>query len=114
MGKVSTAKSSRKSRPSLNPDSRENLLISLATDVAEEQLRNGTASAQVIVHYLKLGSAKARLEKELLREQVDLVKAKTEAYKASEHADEMYEKAINAMKSYGSGVVMSNNDSDVF
>ena len=49
-----------------------------------------------------------------MREQVDLVKAKTEAYKASEHADEMYEKAINAMKSYGSGAVMSNDDSDVF
>lgn len=114
MGKVSSSKSTRKTRPSLNPDARENLLISLATDVAEEQLRNGTASAQVIVHYLKLGSAKARLEKQLLAEQVDLVKAKTNAYKASEHADEMYEKAISAMKSYGSEAVASNDDPDLF
>lgn len=114
MGKASSSKSTRKTRPALNPDARENLMISLAMDAAEEQLRNKTASAQVIVHYLKLGSAKARLEKQLLAEQVDLVKAKTNAYKASEHADEMYEKAIAAMKSYGSEAVMSNDDPDVF
>ena len=73
MGKASLSKSTRKPRPALNPDARENLMITLAMDAAEEQLRNKTASAQVIVHYLKLGSAKARLEKQLLAEQVDLV-----------------------------------------
>ena len=87
MGKAIQSGGKRKtssSRPALNPDSRENYLISLASDLAEKQLMEGTASSQVITHYLKLGSAKARLEKQILEQQVELIKAKTNAYKAAE------------------------------
>ena len=88
-------------RPAVNPEARENQLINLAINVAEEQLRNGTASAQVITHYLKLGSTKERLEKEILELQKELVKAKTEALKSSEDVKELYTKALEAFKSYG-------------
>ena len=52
-------------RPALTPEARENQLISLAVDLAEKQLQEGTASSQVITHYLKLGSTKERIEKEV-------------------------------------------------
>ena len=52
-------------RPALTPEARENQLVSLAVDLAEKQLREGTASSQVITHYLKLGSTKERIEKRL-------------------------------------------------
>ena len=68
--------------PALDPESRENQLISLAVNLAEEKLRDGTASNQLIVHYLKLGSTKERLEKEKLEKENELLKAKTEAIKA--------------------------------
>lgn len=117
MGKATQSGGKRKtssSRPALNPDSRENYLISLASDLAEKQLREGTASSQVITHYLKLGSAKARLEKQILEQQVELIKAKTNAYKAAEHTDEMYTKAIEAMRSYGGEDSSDVEDSGIY
>ena len=75
-------------------------MIALAVDCAEEQLRNGTASAQVIVHYLKLGSSKERIEKEILERQKDLITAKTDALKSAQHVEELYTKALKAMRSY--------------
>ena len=68
----------KKMRPALTPEARENQLISLAVDLAERQLLEGTASSQVITHYLKLGSTKERLEKEKLIEENKLLRAKTE------------------------------------
>ena len=56
----------KKGRPAISPEARENQMIALAVDLAEEQLRNGTASSQVITHYLKLGSTKEKIEKEIL------------------------------------------------
>ena len=69
MARVKENNSSKKMRPALTPEARENQLISLAVDLAEKQLREGTASSQVITHYLKLGSTKERLEKEILEKQ---------------------------------------------
>lgn len=89
-----------KSPPVLTPEARENQLISLAIDLAEQQLRNGTASSQVITHYLKLGSSKEKLEKEILQEQKKLVVAKTSAIESQERIDELYAGAIAAMRSY--------------
>ena len=89
-----------KSPPVLTPEARENQLISLAIDLAEQQLRNGTASSQVITHYLKLGSSKEKLEKEILEEQKKLVVAKTSAIESQERIDELYAGAIAAMRSY--------------
>ena len=73
-------------RPAITPEARENQLISLAVDLAERQLREGTASSQVITHYLKLGSTREKLERERLEEENKLLRAK---YKAIENAEEV-------------------------
>ena len=90
--------------PSKTPEGRENQLISLAVDLAEKQLREGTASAQVISHYLKLGSPKERLEREILQEQKKLMAAKTEALQSAKSAEEMFTKAVAAMRIYGGDI----------
>lgn len=103
MAKVKTtgsSTSSRKIRPALTPEARENQMISLAVDLAEKQLMEGTASSQVITHYLKLGSTKERLEKEKLEEENKLLKAKTEALQSAKRVEELYADAISAMKRY--------------
>lgn len=87
-------------RPAINPEARENQLISLAVDLAEKQLLEGTASSQVITHYLKLGSTKERIEKEILEKQKELITARTEALQTSKRVEELYANAINAMKRY--------------
>ena len=92
--------SSRKMRPALTPEARENQLVSLAVDLAEQQLRDGTASSQVITHYLKLGSTKERLEKEKLEEENKLLRAKTESIQSQKKVEELYLEALNAMRSY--------------
>lgn len=93
--------SSVKLRPALSPEAEENQMIALATQAAKKQLLEGTASAQVICHYLKLGTAKEKLEREKLSGEIELVKAKTEAYQVSKRAEELYADAIDAMRSYG-------------
>ena len=93
--------SSKKIRPALTPEARENQLISLAVDLAEQQLRDGTASSQVITHYLKLGTTRERLEKELLEREVELKKAKTESIQSAERIEKLYSEAITAMRNYG-------------
>ena len=86
--------------PARSVEERENQLISLAIDRAEQQLRDGTASSQVITHYLKLGSTKERLEKEMLKEQMDLMKAKTEALQSAKKIEELYNQALEAFRAY--------------
>jgi DNA-binding ferritin-like protein len=86
--------------PATTPEARENQMISLAVDLAERQLLKGTASSQVISHYLKLGSTKERLEKEILEQQKELIKAKTEAIQSAKRVEELYKNALNAMRSY--------------
>ena len=97
---VNDEKDKKKIRPALTPEARENQLIYLATELAEKQLREGTASSQVITHYLKLGSSKEKLEKEILEKNRDLLVAKTDALKSAKHIEELYANAISAMKSY--------------
>lgn len=87
-------------RPALTPEARENQLISLAVDLAEQQLREGTASSQVISHFLRLGSTKEKIEKEILEKQKELITAKTKAIQSSESSEKLYAKAIAAMKKY--------------
>lgn len=91
----------RKMRPALSPEARENQLISLATDLAEKQLREGTASSQVITHYLKLGSTKEKLEKDILEKQRELIEAKTQNLQSAKRIEELYDEAIKAMRTYG-------------
>lgn len=92
--------SPRKMRPALTPEARENQLISLAVDLAEKQLQEGTASSQVITHYLKLGSTKERIEKEILEKQKELIIAKTEAMQSAKRVEELYSNALDAMRRY--------------
>ena len=84
----------------MSPESRENMMISLAMDNAEEQLRSGNASSQVIVHFLKLGSQRERQEKEKLEEEVKLLRAKTKVLETADQTSQLYEEAIKAFKSY--------------
>lgn len=88
------------SRPATSPQDRENQLVALATDLAEEQMREGTASAQVISHYLKLGSTREQLEQERLRYETKLLEARTQQISDAARMEELYANAINAMKTY--------------
>ena len=102
MAKITTSNSGqmKKSRPAISPEAREMQLISKAYDLAEKQLTEGTASSQVIAHFLKLGTTRAELEKEKLR----IENRKTEAQiKSLQNADEMdkkIEKVLKAMRNY--------------
>lgn len=87
-------------RRAKSPTARENQLIALAYDVAEKQLLEGTASAQVISHFLRLGSTNGRLEQDILSEQKKLIRAKAENLEAAKHSEELYANALNAMKKY--------------
>lgn len=103
MARVKTDSSSevnQKGRPALTPEARENQLINYAINLAEKQLLEGTASSQVITHYLKLGSTKERIEKEILEKQKDLITAKTEALQSQKRVEELYANALAAMRNY--------------
>ena len=97
---ASSSSSSRKMRPALTPEARENQMISLAMDLAEQQLRDGTASSQVITEFLKRGSEKARLENEKLKEENQLLRAKTESIESAKEIKELYAEALTAMRRY--------------
>jgi len=97
---VTSSEKSRKLRPALSPEARENQLISLAIDLAEKQLLEGTASSQVITHYLKLGSTKEKIEKEILMKQKELIEAKTQSLQSAQRIEELYKNALDAMRNY--------------
>lgn len=99
----------KKIRPAFTPEARENQLVSLAVDLAEKQLIEGSASSQVITHYLKLGSTKERIEMEILEKQKELIAAKTENLQSAKRIEELYTNALNAMKNYN-GQVDNNDD----
>ena len=103
MAKVKKADSkntTRKIRPALTPEARENQMIALAVDLVEQRLLNGTASSQETTHFLKLGSMKNRLEMEKLQEENRLLKARTEALQSAKRVEELYSEAIKAMRRY--------------
>ena len=109
MPKVRENKSNK--RPALTPEARENQMIALAVNLAEKQLQEGTASSQVITHFLKLGSTKERLEKEKLEEENKLLRAKTENLKSAKKVEELYSEALDAMRRYsGQG---AKDDEDI-
>lgn len=89
-----------KRRPATTPEAREAQLVSLAVDLAEKQLREGTASSQVMSHYLKLGSSREKLEQERLENENNLLKGKLEALDDAKNMAELYVAAMDAMRSY--------------
>lgn len=101
MGSSSRSSGRRKPlRPATTLEGRENQLISLAADLAERMLRDGTASSQVITHFLKLGSTREQLEKEKIKNENLLLAAKIEALASGKVVEELYRAALKAMKTY--------------
>lgn len=98
--KTTPAPKTSRRRTATTPEARESQLIVLAEKLAEQQMQDGTASAQVITHYLKLGSSRERLEQTRLEGEVELQKAKIQAMASTERLEEMYIKAIQAMRGY--------------
>lgn len=90
----------KRRRPATTPEAREHQLISAAEDLAEKQISNGTASSQVITHFLKLGSSRERLEQERMAHEVELTRVKVEAIESQKRVEAMYIEALNAMRSY--------------
>lgn len=90
----------RLGRPAISPEQRESQLISLAIDVAEKQLAEGSASSQVITHFLKLGSTREQLEQQRLTQENELLRAKVDQLASAKRVEELYENALNAMRSY--------------
>lgn len=87
-------------RPGTTPEARESQMINLADQLAERQLREGTASAQVITHYLKLGSSRERLEQEKIALEHELLRAKAEQISSQQRSEELFADAIKAMRAY--------------
>ena len=98
MGKKT--KTSRDGPPASTPEAQELRMINYANNLAEQQLREGTASSQVITHFLKLGSSRERKEQEKLEVENELLRAKIQALKSAEHVEELYAEAIKSMKRY--------------
>lgn len=92
--------SKRRRPPASSPQSRENELIGLAHDLAEQQIRQGTASSQVVTHFLKLGSSRERLEQDKIRLEGELIELKQETMRSAARVEELYEGAISAMRKY--------------
>lgn len=98
---MSAKRPGRKSRrPATTPEGRENQLISLAIDLAERQLAEGSAASQVITHFLKLASTREKLEQERLQRENLLLSAKVEQIASGKRIEELYETALNAMREY--------------
>ena len=87
-------------RPATSPEAQEQYMINLTMQLVERRLREGTASSAETTHFLKLATMKADLEKKKLEEENKLLRAKTETLQNAKHSEEMYEKAIAAMKKY--------------
>lgn len=103
MAKVKAPESSkplRKMPPALTPEDRENQLIALAITRAEQQLLDGTASSQVITHFLKLGTTREQLEKKRIEQEIELSKAKAKSLGDQEESKVLYENALKAMRKY--------------
>ena len=104
-------KTKPKRAPALSPASKEQYMISLAVDLAEKQMREGTASAQVISHYLKLGTEREMLERVNLERKNDLLTAKTEEIQSNKNTAKLYEDAMQMFKIYQGGG--DGNDEDL-
>lgn len=99
-------------RPATTPEGRENQLISLAADLAEKQLISGTASSQVITHFLKLASTREKLEQERLQRENLLLSAKIDQIASGKRIEELYETALNAMRAYAGQDMSLYDDED--
>lgn len=102
---------SSKIRPALTPEARENQLVALAYDLAEKQLREGTATSQVISQFLRIGSSEQKRRMEKLERENELLRAKTEAIENAESQNELYAEALKAFGIYR-GERIQDDDED--
>lgn len=100
MAKTRESSGGKKMRPALSPEAREQQLIAAATNLAEQKLLDGTAPASVIVHYLKLGSTRERIEQENLKKKGSVMDAQIKEKGSVEDMKNLMENAINAFKGY--------------
>jgi len=98
--------------PASTPEGRQNQLVNLAVDLAEKQLRDGTAATPVIVHYMKLASQRESLELQKLQGENSLLQAKIESMASAKRVEELYEDAIGAMRAYGGHETVEQDDDD--
>lgn len=97
-------------KPATTPEGRENEMVSAAIDLAEKQIRSGTASSQVITHFLKLGSTRERLEQQRLEHENELTRVKIEAIESQKRVEELYMEALQAMRSYAGDLPAPESD----
>ncbi len=96
--------------PARSPENRENQLIELAYQVAEQRLRDGSASAQEVVHFLRMGTAKSRLEQQKLEMETELIKSKKELLEANKRSEEKYQQALDAFRLYNGQANFDDSD----
>lgn len=97
---MAKAEQSIRRPPATTPEGREQQLTALAMDAIEKRIRNGTASAQELTYFAKIGSPNARLERKILEQQSELLEAKTAAIRSQERTEELYKEALVAMRTY--------------
>lgn len=102
----------RRDRPATTLEARENQLVALAVDLAEQQIRDGTASAQVITHFLRLGTSRERLEQEKLKRENVLLEGRTEQLASQGRMEELYKNALDSMREYGGKDPIPDDDDD--
>lgn len=102
----------KKPRPrrATTPEGREQQLIALAVDVAEDMMRNGNAPAQIVTHYLKMGSTREKIELELKSEEIKVAKARREMMESQKKIESVYEEALAAMRHYAGGPKPESKD----
>ena len=104
-------------RPAITPEGREMQLISLAMDLVEQRLRDGTASSQETTHFLKLGSIRNQLEVKKLEKETELLEAKKENLESSARMEKLYSDAMEAMKTYSGqndDIILDGDDDDLW
>lgn len=99
-------------KPATTPEGREDQLVSQAIDLAEQQIREGIASSQVITHFLKLGSTREQLEQQRLEHENELTRVKIEAIESQKRVEELYMEALTAMRTYAGDTTISDSNEE--
>lgn len=107
-----TQKNERRNPPARTPEEQEQRMINLSMMQAEKMLEEGRAPAQVVVHFLRLGTEKAKLENEKLKAETEMTMSKSEMLKSQKRMEELYVEVTQAFKNYGGGSGVFNDDEE--
>ena len=108
------SKAVKRSAPARTPEEQEQIMINLSMKQAEKMLRDGKAPSQIVVHFLKLATEKAKYENRKLKAETEMLVSKSDLMKAQQRSEELYEQAISAFKSYGGMDVESDDMEDYY